>query len=160
MEAVIWILIVALFILSFVGLLFPIVPSVLVLWAGFILYIFFIDGAALSVWFWIGAGVLTVLLFAADLIASQFFVKKYGGSKWSERMAAVGVIVGSFIMPPFGIILVPFALVFIAEFIATKDARQAVLVAIASFFAFLSGTVAKALVQAVLIIWFFIEVFI
>ncbi|WEG16824.1 DUF456 family protein [Alkalihalophilus pseudofirmus] len=160
MEAVIWILIVALFILSFVGLLFPIVPSVLVLWAGFILYIFFIDGAALSVWFWIGAGVLTVLLFAADLIASQFFVKKYGGSKWSERMAAVGVIVGSFIMPPFGIILVPFALVFIAEFIATKDARQAVLVAIASLFAFLSGTVAKALVQAVLIIWFFIEVFI
>ncbi|MDV2684558.1 DUF456 family protein [Alkalihalophilus lindianensis] len=160
MEVVIWIVIVALFILSFIGLLFPIVPSVLVLWVGFLMYIFLIDGASLSIWFWVGAGVLTVLLFAADLIASQFFVKKYGGSKWSERMAALGVIVGSFIMPPFGIILVPFILVFITELISTKDPRQAVLVAIASFFAFLSGTVAKGLVQLILIIWFFIEVFI
>ncbi|WP_100374220.1 DUF456 domain-containing protein [Bacillus sp. FJAT-45037] len=158
MDMIIWALIIVLFIVSFIGLLFPIVPSVLVLWAGFLVYLFLIDGATFSIWFWSGAVLFTVLLFAADLIASQFFVKKYGGSKWSERMAAIGVIVGSFVIPPFGIIVVPFVLVFTAELITAKDVKQASLVAVASFFAFLSGTLAKSIIQLVLIIWFFIEV--
>ncbi len=96
--------------------------------------------------------------FAADLIASQFFVKKYGGSKWGERMAAIGVIIGSFVYPPFGVILVPFLLVFVTELMSAKNARHAFMVAIASLFAFLSSTFAKFVVQLLLIVWFVIEV--
>ena len=158
MEIMFWVLIIALFILSFVGLIFPIVPSVLVLWGGFLLYQFGIDGEPLSIWFWIGASVLTILMLVADLLASQFFVKKYGGSKWGERMAAIGVIIGSFVYPPFGVILVPFILVFVTELISAKNMRHAFMVAIASLFAFLSSTFAKFIVQLLLIVWFVIEV--
>ncbi|KHF38771.1 DUF456 domain-containing protein [Halalkalibacter okhensis] len=156
MNVVIWIAIIALFVLSFVGLIFPIIPSVLVLWGGFLLYVFMLG--SLSVWFWIGAGVLTLVILCADLIASQYFVKKYGGSKWGERMAAIGVIVGSFIYPPFGLIVVPFLLVFITEFASSQNGQHAFKVAVASLLAFLSSTFAKCMIQLILIIWFVIEV--
>lgn len=158
MTILIWTVIVVLFILSFVGLIFPIIPSVAALWGGFLLYVFLIESSELSVWFWVGTGLLTLLILGSDLIASQFFVKKYKGSKWSERMAAIGVILGSFIYPPFGLILVPFILVFVAEMMASKNVNQAVKVAIASLFAFLSSTFAKGIIQFVMISWFFIEV--
>ncbi|ARK32802.1 DUF456 domain-containing protein [Halalkalibacter krulwichiae] len=158
MEIFYWILIIALFIVSFVGLIFPIIPSVAALWGGFLLYAFLVEAGQLSVWFWAGTGLLTLLILVSDLIASQFFVKKYKGSKWGERMAAVGVIVGSFVYPPFGLIIVPFILVFIAEMLTSKDPSHAAKVATASLFAFLSGTFAKAILQLVMVIWFFIEV--
>ncbi|NEU30447.1 DUF456 domain-containing protein [bacterium LRH843] len=158
MTIILWIIISLLFLFSFVGLIFPLVPSVLVLWGGFLLYAFGIDRDELSILFWIGAATLTILMFLSDFIASRFFVKKYGGSKWGEWMAAIGVIVGSFIYPPFGIIMVPFVLVFVTELIARKDAAHASKVALASLFAFLSSTFAKAIVQLLMIVWFVIEV--
>ncbi|KYG29269.1 DUF456 domain-containing protein [Alkalihalobacillus trypoxylicola] len=159
MDVIWWIIIIALFITSFIGLLFPIIPSVLVIWLGFVIYIWGVGTAGdLSVWFWSAMVLFTVLLFLADLIASLYFVKKYGGSKWGERMAAIGVIVGSFIIPPFGIVVIPFILVFITELFNDRDTSQALKVAIASLFAFLSGTVAKGIIQIIMIIWFIIEV--
>jgi uncharacterized protein YqgC (DUF456 family) len=158
MTIVLWILIIALFVLSFVGLIFPIIPSVAVLWGGFLLYAFLLGDSALSIWFWIGIVFLTLIILGADLIASQFFVKKYKGSKWGERMAAIGVIIGSFVYPPFGLIFVPFILVFIAEMAASQNVSHAIKVAVASLLAFLSSTFAKAIIQMVMIIWFLIEV--
>ncbi len=75
MDIILWLLIVLCFILSFIGLIFPLIPSVLALWVGFFVYVFGLAGD-LSIWFWIGMGVLTIILFGADIIASQFFCKK------------------------------------------------------------------------------------
>nr|WP_308807739.1 DUF456 family protein [Alkalicoccobacillus plakortidis] len=88
------------------------------------------------------------------------FVKKYGGSKWGEWAGIIGVIFGSFVIPPFGVILVPFALVLIVELIIHRNMNNAFKIAFASFLAFLSGTLAKAVIQTVLIIWFLVEVFV
>ncbi|KGA96046.1 membrane protein [Alkalihalobacillus alcalophilus ATCC 27647 = CGMCC 1.3604] len=159
-EMLWWIVVAICFFLSFIGLIFPLVPSVLVIWVGFLVYGFGIGTFSdLSVWFWSGMVIFTLFLILADIIASQYFVKRYGGSKWGERMAAIGVIVGSFIMPPFGIIFVPFILVFVTELISIQQPGHAFKVAIASLIAFLSSTVAKGLVQFIMIIWFIVEVF-
>lgn len=99
MDVLIWVIIIACFIASFASIIFPIIPGPLVLWIGFLAYYFFLNGGALSIFFWIGMVILTVLLIVSDIIANSYFVKKYGGSKWGERAAAVGVIVGSFIIP-------------------------------------------------------------
>ncbi|TSB44962.1 DUF456 domain-containing protein [Alkalicoccobacillus porphyridii] len=159
MDIIWWILIAVCFILGYAGLIFPIVPSVLVLWIGFFIYQFGVTDGSLSWLFWTAAVILTVVLIVADLLASRYFVKKYGGSAWGERAAMVGVIVGSFVIPPFGIIVVPFVLVLIIELYLQRDFERAVKIAFASFLAFLSGTVAKAIIQTVLIIWFFLEAF-
>lgn len=158
MEILIWIIIIACFIASFASIIFPIIPGPLVLWIGYLAYFFFIDGDALSWFFWIGIILLTILLIVSDIIANSYFVKRYGGSKWGERMAAVGVIVGSFIIPPFGIIILPFVLVIITEIIQKRTTNESLKAAIGSLFGFLSGTVAKVIIQIIMILWFFLEI--
>ncbi|WP_026571445.1 MULTISPECIES: DUF456 domain-containing protein [Sediminibacillus] len=157
MDIVIWILIAASFLLSFAGIIFPLIPAPLMLWIGFLLYFFFMDGE-LSILFWIAMVVLTVILIVSDIIANSYFVKKYGGSKWGERIAAVGVIVGSFIIPPFGIIIVPFVAVFLTEIIQQKTTEQAWRASLGSLMGFLGGAAAKVVIQLIMIIWFFFAI--
>ncbi|MBY7142308.1 DUF456 family protein [Virgibacillus sp. NKC19-3] len=158
LDILIWIAIVVLFMLSFVGILFPIIPSVLVLWIGFLLYHFILNANELGLSFWIIMGVFTIILFVADIIANSYFVKKFGGTKWGERAAAVAVIVGAFITPPFGIIYVPFIVVFLIEMTQKRTAKEAFRASIGSLIGFLSGAMAKVVVQLIMIIWFFIVV--
>ncbi|KAB8137906.1 DUF456 family protein [Gracilibacillus oryzae] len=160
MDVLWWILIIAAFVLSFVGIIFPIIPSVLVLWIGFLLYQFLLTSENIGWIFWIVTVILTIVLIVSDIIANSYFVKKYGGSKWGERMAAIGVIVGSFIIPPFGIIIVPFVLVFVTEMIQKKGANEALRASIGSLFGFLSGTIAKVIIQIVMIVFFFVAIYI
>lgn len=158
MEYLWWGIIIILFILSFVGIIYPIIPSIVAIWGGFLVYQFLVNANELSIWFWISMGILSVVLIAADLIANSYFVKKYGGSKASETVAAIATIVGSFILPPFGIILVPFVAVLITEFILHKEAKKAAKVGFATVIGFLGGSIAKILIQILMIVWFFIAV--
>lgn len=160
LEGITWFIIIVLFILSFVGVLFPIIPSVLVLWVGFLLYYFLIDPEALTIFFWVVMVLWTVILIVADLIANSYFVKKFGGSKWGERGAVVAVIVGSFIMPPFGILIIPFLTVLIIELIQRHTMKEAIYAAIGSLIAFLSGALAKVVIQFIMIVWFLVVVLI
>lgn len=74
-----------------------------------------------------------------------------------ERIAALAVIIGSFVIPPFGIVLVPFAAVVVTEMLIQKDAKKAVTIGFATFIGFLSGTIAKFMIQFIMIIWFLLD---
>ena len=156
LDFTIWILIIILFIISFIGVIYPLIPSVIVIWIGFLLYHFVINSDKLGTLFWIIMAVFTIVLIGADIIANSYFVKKFGGSKWGERGAAVAVLVGSFIIPPFGILIVPFIAVFLIEMIQKRTAREALQASFGSLIGFLGGTFAKIVIQFVMIIWFFI----
>lgn len=158
MDIFLWIIIAALFIGSFVGIVFPIIPSVLLLWGGFLTYHFGINGSELNVLFWVAMATFTLLLICADLIANSYFVKKFGGSKTGERAAAFAVIIGSFITPPFGIIYIPFLVVFIVEILVKRSAKEALNASIGSLIGFLGGSIAKAILQFIMITWFFLLV--
>ncbi|TQS76479.1 DUF456 family protein [Ornithinibacillus gellani] len=155
-DMLLWILIIVLFIGSFVGLLFPIIPSSLLLWVGFLLYHFIIGHIGTT--FWIAMIVFTIFLFGADILANRYFVKRFGGSVWGERIAAIAVIIGSFIIPPFGIIIIPFAAVLVTEMIQERTMNEAIRASIGSLFGFLGGTFAKAVIQVIMIIWFLIAI--
>ncbi|WP_226035811.1 DUF456 domain-containing protein [Aquibacillus saliphilus] len=157
MDIIIWLLIVACFVLSFLGIIFPLIPSPLVLWIGFLVYFFFIADN-LSFIFWSAMVILTIVLIISDIIANSYFVKKYGGSKWGERIAAIGVIVGSFVFPPFGIILVPFLAVLVVEIMQKRSTEESFRAAIGSLLGFLGGAFAKVIIQIVMIVWFFIAI--
>jgi len=157
-DILIWVVIIGLFLLSFIGLLYPIIPSSLLIWIGFILYHFFIKNEELTMIFWIAMAVFTVILIVADIVANSYFVKKFGGSKWGERGAAIAVIIGSFIIPPFGILIVPFITVFIIEVIQRRTIKDAIRSSFGSIIGFLSGTFAKIVIQMIMIIWFIIVI--
>ncbi|MFC4802249.1 DUF456 domain-containing protein [Neobacillus sp. GCM10023253] len=148
---VFWIIIIACFVFSFVGLVYPIIPSVLLIWAGVVLYHFGINPNELSWLSWTMLVLLTIVLFLADYLANLHFVDKAGGSKWGTRAATLGLIIGSFVIPPFGVIIVPFVLVLITELLQKKSFLESTKVAFATLLAFLSGTVAKAVIQLIMI---------
>ncbi|WP_323707172.1 DUF456 domain-containing protein [Mammaliicoccus vitulinus] len=158
MTTISWLLIILMFAISFIGLIKPIIPSVLFLWVGYFIYHFAIDSSKLSWVFWTVMVLFTIFMILSDIIMNSYFVKKFGGSKLGETMAAVGVIIGCFVFPPFGIILVPFVLVFVTEIIQKSDITAATNASIGSLLGFLTSSIAKALIMIVMIIWFFIDI--
>ncbi|HAL10543.1 MAG TPA: DUF456 domain-containing protein [Staphylococcus sp.] len=158
MTTISWLLIILMFAIAFIGLIKPIIPSVLFLWVGYFIYHFAIDSSKLSWVFWTVMVLFTIFMILSDIIMNSYFVKKFGGSKLGETMAAVGVIIGCFVFPPFGIILVPFVLVFVTEIIQKNDITAATNASIGSLLGFLTSSIAKALIMIVMIIWFFIDI--
>lgn len=160
MTVLLWSLITIAFILAFVGLVKPVIPSVLVLWVGFLIYQFGFHNGRLSWVFYIAMVIFTILIFLADFLMNKYFVGKYGGSKFGEYGAIIGVIIGCFVVPPFGIIIVPFVLVLIIELIQGYDLKKAIKVSCVSIIAFLASTIAQAIVMFIMVIWFIVDVFI
>ena len=158
MEIILWTLVIGLFITSFIALAFPALPSVFAVWGGFLIYHFFINSGELTVFFWISMTALTAILLLADVFTGSLAVKRFGGSKLGERVAAVTVILGAFVYPPFGIIALPFIAVFIAEYWKKQDFSSALRAAIGSLIGFLSGKVAEGIIQFIMICWFFLVI--
>lgn len=157
MEILWWLIIAASFIIGFAGLIFPVVPAVLMFWVGFLVFHFLIDSDALSWIFWVLAIVLTVLVFVSDIIANSYFVKRYGGTKKGEYAAIIGVIFGMFIYPPFGVIFVPFILVLIVEALGSRDRNQALKASVGSLLAFLSSSIFNGVIYVLMVIWFLLD---
>lgn len=160
MEIFIWTIIILLFIVSFLGVVLPIIPSVIFLWIGFVLYHFFINDDVLTVFFWLVTSVLTIILVTADLLTNRYFVQQFGGNKRSEWGAIIGVVIGTFIYPPFGMIILPFVIVFLIEIISRRTVKEALYAALGAFIGFLSGIVAQVLIQTMMVVFFIIKVII
>ncbi|OFR90237.1 hypothetical protein HMPREF2864_06630 [Staphylococcus sp. HMSC059F04] len=160
MTVLLWLLIIFAFILAFVGLIKPVIPSVLMLWVGFLIYQFAFNNGELSWIFYVSMIVLTVLMFISDFAMNKYFVNKYGGSKISEYVALIGVLVGCFVFPPFGIIIIPFVAVFAVELMQDFDVNKAFKASLGSIVAFLTSNIAKAFIMFIMIVWFFIDAFV
>ncbi|RIM10571.1 DUF456 domain-containing protein [Staphylococcus chromogenes] len=152
-----WLLVLISFVIAFIGLLKPVIPAVLFLWIGFIIYQWGIDDTSLSWIFWLGMLFLTLLIFISDLLMNRYFVNRFGGSKKGEWAALIGVILGSFILPPFGIVIVPFILVLIVEMLEQKRFDVALKASFGSIVAFFSSTFTQAFVMLIMVIWFFVD---
>ena len=159
MDLVAWIVIIALFIVAFIGLVYPIIPSVLFIFTGFIAYGLFFTFAELPWWFWVIEVLFTVLLFSADTVANLVGVKKFGGSKAAMWGSTIGLLIGPFVIPFLGIILGPFLGAFIAGIVVMKQSLQnAIKVGVGSVVGFLTSVVTKGIIQIVMIIVFLIAV--
>lgn len=158
MTVVLWVLIILAFILAFVGLIKPIIPSLLMLWVGFLIYkIGFHDGR-LSWVFYVAVTIFTIFILIADFVMNKYFVSRFGGTKIGEYIALIGVIVGCFVFPPFGIIIVPFVAVFIVELIQGFDIVHAFKVSFGSVIAFLASSVAQEIITFIMVVWFVVDI--
>lgn len=155
MDYLYWGLIILLFIVAFVGLIYPVIPSVLFIFAGFVLYGFLFSFDAFNWMFWLIQVLFVLLLFGADYIANMIGVKKFGGSKAGVWGSTIGLLVGPFVIPFFGIILGPFIGAIIAELIVHKtNLKEAVKIGFGSVIGFISSVVTKGIIQLVMILYF------
>lgn len=152
LDILAWIIIISCFIVAFVGLVYPIIPSVVFIIAGFLSYGLFYDFSQMGWLFWSIQVLFVVMLFAADTIANLIGVKKFGGSKAGMVGSTIGLLVGPFVIPVAGILLGPFIGAVLAELLVTRVTfEQSLKAGIGSLIGFLTSAAAKAVIQSVMI---------
>ncbi|CAM3925397.1 DUF456 domain-containing protein [Mesobacillus thioparans] len=157
MEAVYWTIIWLFFVGAFASLVIPILPGVLFMLGGFILYGVFYSFEPFNWFFWGIQSMFVVLLFGADYIANIIGVKKYGGSKAGIWGSTIGLIVGPFVIPIVGILVGPFIGAAIAELLVNKkNLNDAIKIGFGSVVGFISSVVTKGVIMAIMLVYFFL----
>lgn len=155
MSIFIWTVIIALFAIAFIGLIYPVIPSVLFILAGFILYGFSVSFEPFNWLFWVIEALFVILLFGADYLSNLIGVKKFGGSKAGVWGSTIGLLFGPFIIPVAGIIVGPFIGAVIAELLVHKKGfKDALKIGFGSVVGFVSSIITKGIVQVVMIAYF------
>jgi len=100
--------------------------------------------------------VITLLVYALDYVIPIWGTKRYGGSKRGVWGSIIGLVVGLFFFPPFGIIIGPFVGAVLGELSSEKDSGSALRSGFGSFMGFLAGILLK-LITSGLMTWYFLK---
>ncbi|WP_371414496.1 DUF456 domain-containing protein [Jeotgalibacillus sp. R-1-5s-1] len=135
--------------------MYPIIPSVVFILLGFILYGLFFSFEPFNWLFWTIQGLFIILLFGADYVSNMFGVKRFGGSKAGIWGSTIGLLIGPFVIPVLGIIAGPFIGAVVGELIVNRtEFKQAVKIGFGSLIGFITSVATKGTVQAVMILIF------
>ncbi|MBB5180847.1 hypothetical protein HNQ44_002276 [Planomicrobium koreense] len=156
MEIIGWVLVLLFFAIGFIGLVYPIIPAVLFIFGGFLIYGLFFDFSELPWWFWLIQSLFVILLFGADMLANAFGVKKFGGSKAGLWGSTLGLLIGPFVIPIAGILIGPFLGAILAELAVNRSTpKQAVKSGVGSVVGFITSVFTKGIIQMVMVALFF-----
>ena len=146
----------AVFIISGVlGCVLPIIPGPPLSYIGLLL-LHFTERYQFSSKFLIIWAIITVVVYALDYLIPAWGTKKFGGSKRGVWGSIIGLIIGMFFFPPFGIIIGPFIGAVVGELTAGKESKAALKSGFGSFMGFLAGTLLK-LIASGMMTWYFVK---
>ena len=130
-----------LLLVGMVGTFLPVLPGLVLSFAGLLLYKFGADANLPMIWIYI-FGVLTVLSAILNYVIPAKTNRKYGGTKWGSIGSVVGTLAGIFLIPiPFGFLIGMFAGVFIGELLHdSSDKKKAFNSTKGALIGFLYGT--------------------
>ena len=151
MEILLLIGIVSLLVLGIIGCFVPIIPGLPISYIGLLVFHFFssysIDNSAL-----LFMAFLIVAVTFFDMWVQIYLVKKFGGSKKAINGSIIGLIIGIFFLPPFGIIIGPFLGAFLGALADKKsNINRAMKIALGALTGFFVGTIFKLSVSVYII---------
>ena len=146
------------FISGIAGSILPVLPGAPLIWLGMIIYGLMAGFENLPWWFFAGQGLLTLQVMVVEYLTGALGSRYFGGSKASVYGATIGLFAGSFFFP-IGLFIAPFIGAFIAELIFARKAEQALKAGFGAFVGFWGALPLKLILQAVMIVWFFIAIF-
>ncbi len=156
MDVLGWVLIAALFAIGMAGAVFPILPGALAIYAAFFVYGWFFSFEPFGFWFWSFQTVIVVALLVADYMVNAWGVKKYGGSRASVVGSTIGILIGPFVIPAFGLILGPLAGAVLGELIHGSSINRSLKVGWGALVGLFSSMIVKIILQAAMIVIFVI----
>lgn len=153
MDIVLLVLACVLLLFGLAGSVLPVIPGpplsfaglLLLEWSGF---------ADFSLRFLIVWGVVTLIVTILDYFLPVWMTRRFGGSRAATIGSGLGLVVGIFVFPPWGMILFPFLGALAGELINNReDTNKALRVAFGSFVAFIAGMGAKLVACVGMIIY-------
>ncbi|MAZ58660.1 MAG: hypothetical protein CMP56_04570 [Flavobacteriales bacterium] len=131
-------------ILGCIGSILPILPGPVLSYVGLLIIHFFaFDMDFLTNYELIIYGFITLFVFLSDYVLQLFGVKKMGGKKKAVYGTTIGIILGMFFIPPFGIVLGAFLGAFLGALMDNQNNNQAFKIAFGSLIGFVFGTLIK-----------------
>ena len=144
-------------IIGLLGTFIPMLPGTPVSYAGLLLLLL-IPGCTLTWKFFLVWGIIVVVLQVLNYFIPIWGVNKFGGTKYGQWGSVLGVIVGLF-AGPLGIIVGPFVGAVIGELIAGTNFSDSLRAGFGSFLGTFIGMVLGIIVAAILMFYYFKEVF-
>jgi len=124
LEISLWLLAIILVVAGMAGLLFPALPGAPILFAGLFVAAWAEGFEYVGTGTLIVMGIMALLMYVLDFLASAFGAKRFGASNRAIIGAALGAIVGIFFGIP-GILQGPFIGAVLGELAAQSDLRTA-----------------------------------
>ncbi len=127
-----------------VGCIAPVLPGTPLSYVGLLL-LHFTDRVQFTTTELIVWGILVILIQVIDFIIPLLGTKYSGGSKWGNWGCAIGMLLGMFILPPWGIIFGPLIGAIVGEMLGGKNSDEAMKAGMGAFIGFLLGSVVKVM---------------
>lgn len=128
-----------LLLLGLIGSVIPVLPGPLLSYIALLLFHLFINRVANTSLILIGIGV--VLISILDYFLQIYGVKAAGGDRYAIRGSILGILLGAFLFPPFGILLGAFIGAYIGARI--EMGKNAIKIASGALIGFIMGIVLK-----------------
>ena len=112
-------------IVGMVGCILPVIPGPILSFCALILLSWIKNWQVFSQTFLMVMGAVTIFLIVLDYIAPALGAKKYGATKRGIWGSAIGMIIGIFFIPPWGMIVGAFAGALLGELSSGKSGRKA-----------------------------------
>ncbi len=154
-----WVVVGLLFAAGMAGAVFPVLPGALAVYGGFLAYGLFFGFGKLDVWFWLIQTFIVASIFIADYAVGAWGVKRFGGSRASVIGAAVGILIGPFVIPVAGLVAGPFLGAVLGELSVSRDPSHLLRVGWGSVIGLLSGVAVKLVLQVMMLVLFVMWVF-
>ncbi|WP_441001105.1 DUF456 domain-containing protein [Fodinibius sp. SL11] len=140
-----------------IGSFLPVVPGTPVTYCG--LLVLQIANQPFTTTFLVVWALIVVAIMILDNVIPAYGTKKFGGSLYGIWGSLLGMVIGIFFFPPFGIILGPLLGAFAGELIGGKTSDRALKSAIGSFAGLLVNTLMKVIASGVMAYYFVINTF-
>ena len=151
MDIIIICVVAFILLLGIIGCFVPIMPGPPISYGALLLFHFSTSYSIKEDILWLMAFiVIAVTVF--DLWVQIYGVKKFGGTKKAVNGSIIGLIIGIFFLPPFGIIIGPFLGAFIgARMEEGSDVNKSIKIALGALAGFMVGTMLKISVSLYII---------
>ena len=143
-----------------IGCILPVLPGHLILLIAAVAHRLMLgEAAGLQWWSFVILGLLMAISQTFETLSGAAGSKWFGGTRWGAVGALVGSIVGMFFLP-FGLLLGPLIGAFVCEMaFAKKQSHHAAVSGVGSVVGVVAGMGFKIVIGAVMILWFFLDVF-
>ncbi|MBS3887293.1 MAG: DUF456 domain-containing protein [Firmicutes bacterium] len=151
------ILAVIFFILGLAGIVLPVLPGIILIYVGMLIYGFMTQFATLDANFFLLQGLVVLLASGLDFVATAVGTKRFGGSKNAVWGSVIGILIGLLLFGPFGIILGSFLGAVIAEILQGKNMNIAIRSGFGTLIGIVGATALKIIIGVLMIIAFFLS---